>query len=209
MKTTKMKTIKLLTLVLLTSSTLTFGQEDDKSFSSRTSFLIRPKLGFSTLDLDDKGKLDGFVTQLDLCYNSNLGKKLSLEYGIGVSRFTANSNTNSTNLEYNQIKNQYLRILTTLNYMLKHSETFSTIIGFGCYGSYLYESNIPPYIDEEDQGFALGLSISIGTEIKFNKINGLRIQIESQRDLSEFKKNNFSQKLTDTNLISLTFFHNF
>lgn len=204
-----MKTIKLLTVVLLTSSTLTFGQEDDKSFSSRTSFLIKPKIGFSTLDLDDIGKLEGFVTQLDLCYTTILGNKLSLEYGIGVSRFTANSNTNSTNLEYNQIKNQYLRIPVTLNYMLKHNETFSTIFGLGCYGSYLYESKIPPFIDEEDHGFALGLSISIGTEIKFDKKNGLRVQIESQRDLSEFKKDNFSQKLIDTNLISLAFIHSF
>lgn len=206
-----MKTIKLLTLALLTSSTLTFGQEDNKSFGSRTSYLINPKIGFSTLNLDEYGKIEGQTTQVDITLNTMLNKSLELQYGFGFTEFKANNSVTDANSVSRTVDNKYFRLPVTLNYIKKYNNMFSSIMGFGFYGSYLYKCNIPPYFQGNNQGVSLGCSISLGSDIKFDEKNGLRLQFEFQRDLTKIKTNglDFSQKLTNTNLVSLAFMHKF
>lgn len=179
-----------------------YGQDDA---NSKTSIVINPKLGFSILKLDNNQEINGFTSQFEFCLNTKLTDKLSLEYGLGVTSFRANSNVTDS---YISIKNEYVRLPVRLNLNRLLNENFTLNTGIGVYGNYLYKSKIPPYFEGNNTGISFGLEFFVGGQFKFSEDTSLRIQIELQSDCTKVKKLDFSQKLANTGLISVGIIHN-
>lgn len=179
-----------------------YGQDDA---NSKTTVVINPKLGFSILKLDNNQEINGFTSQFEFCLNTKLTEKFSLEYGLGATSFRANSNVTDS---YISIKNEYVRLPVRLNHNRLLNENFTLNTGIGVYGNYLYKSKIPPHFEGNNTGISLGVEFFVGGQFKFSEDTSLRIQIESQSDLTKVKKLDFSQKLSNTGLISIGIIHN-
>lgn len=197
------KTILLALLTFITGNV--FAQEkNDLIPEKKLSLIIKPKLGFSELQIDNYNNFNGYISAFEIMLSSKLSNKFNLEYGLGLSEFKA------TNFYENQlvnIKNNYYHLPVNLMYNKNVNPNSSLIIGFGFYGSYLAKSDLGGKFKGNNVGVNFGCNLQAGVNLQLSDAMGFRIMFEGLTDLSKIEKNLYELKHTNTNLLSLSFIH--
>jgi hypothetical protein len=196
------------TITLLTFTTLINAQEskinDDGIENNNTNYVLKAKMGFSKLELDDYNTINGTISQVDFVLLTGISTKFKIDYGFGFSEFNGNTYTGNKLMP---IKNTYLRIPINILYSKEFTSKISMRTGAGVYGNYLLKSDIPNYFNEKNVGLNFGLSFQTGVNFNINESIDLGIILEAQTDISKIKKNEINQKLKGTSLISFNFLY--
>ncbi|TBX69899.1 hypothetical protein EZL74_05645 [Flavobacterium silvisoli] len=195
----------ILTTLLLASNFIMLAQEGENNTKQltevhSTAFAIKTKLGFSQLEIDDYGIINGNSTQIDFAVLSKINKHLDIDYGLGYNEF--NTNYFSDN-KSNPIKNKYLRIPVNLIYKSQFSNQLIFNTGVGLFGNYLFKSNVSNVTNQKDHYMNMGVSVFSGIVIKVDPKVNFGIMIEGQSEC--FKGN--KQILKQTSLISINFIY--
>lgn len=188
-------------------TTISFAQEiNEENKSNSLSTIIKGKLGFSELKIDDYGSINGNYAAFELLLSSKISDKYSLEYGFGIAEFKANTISLS---KVGTVKNENIYIPVNLLRSMNLNDNNTFQIGLGLYGNYLYKSKIEGILDEENIDFSVGLNFLVGAKFKIAEEIFFRVMIEAQSDLTTVKKDTVEFKQINTNTISLSFIHNF
>ncbi len=199
------KTVFLALTILF--ATYTFAQEEkEEKKSNKFSIIIKPKIGFGELKMDDYGSFNGFYSAFEFLVASKLSEKYHLEYGFGLSEYKANTNAQPN---IGAVKNNNVFIPVNLMRSINLNSNNSIQIGIGLYGNYLYKSEIEGLIDDKNIDFNVGYNVQVGAEFKIANQTSFRVLLESQNDLTTLKENNVEFKQINTSAISLGFIHNF
>lgn len=195
----------ILTTLLLASNFIMLAQEGENNTKQltevhSTAFAIKTKLGFSQLEIDDYGIINGNSTQIDFAVLSKINKHLDIDYGLGYNEF--NTNYFSDN-KSNPIKNKYFRIPVNLIYKSQFSNQLIFNTGVGLFGNYLFKSNVSNVTNQKDHYMNMGVSVFSGIVIKVDPKVNFGIMIEGQSEC--FKGN--KQILKQTSLISINFIY--
>lgn len=202
-----MKKIILTAFVLLSlfSNAQEKQEETTKNETPKLSYIIKVKMGFSELKIDDYNNFNGNTTALEIMLSSKLSNKFRLEYGLGLSEFKA---TNLYQNELVNIKNSYYHLPVNLLYNKEVSTNGSLIIGLGLYGSYLAKSDIGGGIFKGNNvGVNLGYNLQIGANLKLSEEMDFRIMFEGLNDITKIENDFFKLKHSNTSLLSLSFIY--
>jgi len=196
------------TIAFLMFSTLISAQDnksnDENNQKGKTDYVLKAKLGFSTLEIENFNTINGSFSEVDFVFSSKLSRKFKIDYGFGFAEF--NGNTIDSN-KLLPLKNTYYRIPVNVLYSSDFSSNTSIVTGIGLYGSYLAKSDIPFHFSGNNIGVNFGISFQTGLKIKVNESMDFGIMLEGQTDFNKVKHKDFDikQKLKNTSLVSLNF----
>lgn len=198
----------IISITFLTISILGSAQENNNDSYSQNNhnmdYVLKVKLGFSQVRIDNKSTLNGNLSQIDFELNSKISEKIKIEYGLGYSEFNGNT---ISNCNITSIKNSYIRVPVNLLYSNNFSNRSKFITGIGIYGSYLLKSEIPSIINKKNVGINFGGSVQTGVIFNISDSLDFGMIIEGQTDFTKIKKDNINQRLINSSLISLNFIY--
>jgi|GEM_PF-1614784 len=194
----------IITTILFIFYATTHAQEQraEGISNTKTQFLMKLKIGYSSLDIDGLHKVNGNTNQLDILLSSRLKDQFRLEYGLGVSEFKGNHQILNT---FTDIDNRYFRLPVNLIFSKEFNNNASITSGIGLYGTYLYKSKLFDEIEEKNLGIALGVNVLFGVRFPITSEIETLIQFEYQYDLNGIKSENTitEQKMKNTNLLAI------
>lgn len=199
----------LIAAILSAFSVVIYAQEKNTEvFKTKTQFIMKLKMGYSGLDIEDIHKVNGNTSQLELLASSKLNNKMRLEYGLGISEFRGNHQMFES---FTDINNQYIRVPVNLIYSKEFSNNASVFSGLGLYGSYLYKSKLFDEIEDKNLGISLGVNLLLGIRFPITSEIETSLNFEYQYDLNEIKGNNVpvNQKLIYSNLLTIGIVYKF
>ncbi len=198
----------ILSITFLTISILGLAQENNNSNYSQNNhnmdYVLKVKLGYSQVRIDNKGTLNGNLSQIDFAFVSSISEKIKIDYGLGYSEFNGNT---ISNCNIASLKNSYIRIPINLFYSNNFSNKSIFLTGVGLYGNYLLKSEIPSIINKKNAGINFGACVQTGVIFNINDNLDFGIMIEGQTDFTKIKKDNINQRLINTSLLSLNFIY--
>lgn len=204
-----MKKNLIVTILSLLSAIINAQEKNpEKVFNAKTQFIMKLKMGYSGLDIEDIHKVNGNTSQLELLVSNKLNNKMRLEYGLGISEFRGNHQILDS---YTDINNQYIRVPVNLIYSKEFGNNASVFSGLGLYGSYLYKSKLFDEIEDKNLGISLGVNIQLGIRFPITSEIETSLNFEYQYDLNEIKGNNVpvNQKLIYSNLLTIGIVYKF
>lgn len=199
-----MKKSILFILLTFISCNLFAQEKNEIATEKKTYFIVKPKMGFSELQIDEYNNFNGNTYAFEIMLSSKLSNKFRLEYGLGFSEFKA---TNLYQNELVNIKNNYYHLPVNLVYNREINTNASLIMGLGLYGSYLAKSDIGGIFKGNNVGGNLGYSLQIGANLKLSEEMDFKIMFETLNDITKIENDFFKLKQINTILLSLSFIY--